>query len=725
MNASTTSFRSAAGPESATELVRSGSQLSRPGHHQHTNQILSQVRDWLRHEKARASKQKSKTHAGHSKHGSATGLVKSLVDHAHNSASGHDLGHHRRQSSDASDEALALEKLERILSNNLQLEDDMEAVTNDRKPSIGMRKGSIRRVLRKKSTNVSSDTDQHQDGDIRVPSAEVVLDNSKTMSYYGGAASSQLDLADSGTKAKKEAEAWLQFKNEIIRLAHTLRLKGWRRVPLDRGADVDVERLSGALTNAVYVVSPPRDVLQLQPNAQDSTTSLTSKRPPAKLLLRIYGPQVDHLIDRDNELQILRRLARKRIGPRLLGTFINGRFEEFFEARTLTAKDLRIPETSKHIAKRMRELHDGIELLEEERSAGPFLWQNWDKWVARCEEVILWVDEKMTTGKKGAAGTGADAMKKHGLVCGVEWSTFRKAVEGYRKWLEAQYGGSEGIRDKLVFAHNDVGWISNYRTQYGNLLRLQPSGESPLLHPANEHKQLIVIDFEYASANVPGQEFTEWCYNYHDATKSYALNERRYPSPEEQYRFVQAYVQHQPSRPSLSTQSSSASLRPSLSHSISNFNLDSRAPPAQITEDEKRREEATESEVQRLIQEARIWRPANSAQWVAWGIVQAKVPDMDEALEAKKSSSGDEQGKPELGTDPLLPGMEQMPEDLRDKRPEEGPSGEDESGEEEFDYLAYARERALFFWGDLLQMGLVKEEELPEELRKRVKVVDY
>lgn len=45
------------------------------------------------------------------------------------------------------------------------------------------------------------------------------------------------------------------------------------------------------------------------------------------------------------------------------------------------------------------------------------------------------------------------------------------------------------------------------QTQYGNLLRIQPSGESPLLIPANEHKQLVVIDFEYASANVPGLEF--------------------------------------------------------------------------------------------------------------------------------------------------------------------------------------------------------------------------
>ncbi|KAL8656724.1 MAG: hypothetical protein Q9210_000065 [Variospora velana] len=676
-------------------------------------QHLVKVKEWLHHEKARASKRKTNPHAGHAKHAGATGLVKSLVDQVYKDTSGHHQGHPKRRSSDRSEEALALEKLEKILSSELQLEENSQTVARPRKTSIAMRKGSIRRALRKRSTGVSSDTDHYQDGDAVVPSVEVTLDNSKTLGYSGGAASSQLNLSDSDKKGRKDAEAWVQFKNEIVRLTHTLKCKGWRRVPLDQGAEIDVERLSGALTNAVYVVSPPRDTSHLLPDAQDSTTSLVSKRPPAKLLLRIYGPQVEHLIDRDKELQILRRLARKKIGPRLLGTFSNGRFEQFFEARTLTAKDLRIPETSKQIARRMRELHEGIELLDDERNAGPFMWQNWDKWVERCEEVISWIDEKMIAGKQGAAGTGADAMKRHGLVCGVEWSTFRKAVEKYRKWLELQYGGSEGMKEELVFAHND--------TQYGNLLRLQPSGESPLLYPANEHKQLVVIDFEYASANVPGQEFanhfTEWCYNYHDTAKSYALNERRYPTLEEQHRFVKAYVEHQSLRPSLSTQTSSASLRPVLSHSFSSFNLDSRAPPAQVTEEMKIREEAVEREVERLTNEARIWRPANSAQWVAWGIVQAKVPGMDEALEAKKSSAGAEAGNPRRALDPPSA-------DTEEKRSEEV-SGEDEGGEDEFDYLAYARERAMFFWGDLLQMGLVKEEELPEELRERVKVVEY
>ena len=165
---------------------------------------------------------------------------------------------------------------------------------------------------------------------------------------------------------------------------------------------------------------------------------------------------MEHLIDRESELQILRRLARKKIGPRLLGTFLNGRFEEFFHARTLTARDLRQPETSRQIAKRMRELHDGIELLDEERNAGAFVWRNWDKWVDRCEEVITWVDQQILTGKPEPSKSRSEAWKQRGLVCGVEWSMFRRTVDRYRKWLEQQYGGTAGIKQHLVFAHNDV-----------------------------------------------------------------------------------------------------------------------------------------------------------------------------------------------------------------------------------------------------------------------------
>lgn len=177
----------------------------------------------------------------------------------------------------------------------------------------------------------------------------------------------------------------------------------------------------------------------------------------SKLLLRIYGPQVEHLIDRESELQILQRLVRKRIGPRLLGTFSNGRFEEFLHAKPLTAKELRNAETSKQIAKRMRELHEGIDLLRKEREAGPFVWQNWDKWVDRCEQVVMWLDQQILETDPNAPLSTADKWKKRGFVCGVEWPVFRKTIEKYRVWLEEQYGGIDKINERLVFAHNDVG----------------------------------------------------------------------------------------------------------------------------------------------------------------------------------------------------------------------------------------------------------------------------
>jgi choline kinase len=219
------------------------------------------------------------------------------------------------------------------------------------------------------------------------------------------------------------------------------------------GGDIEVERLSGALTNAVYVVSPPKNLPAL--NSSNPAAKPHTPKPPPKLLLRIYGPQVEHLIDRENELGILRRLARKKIGPRLLGTFTNGRFEEFFNAQTLTADDLRVEDTSKQIAKRMRELHDGIDLLEKERGEGPFVWRNWDKWVDRCEEVITYLDGEILAGKSGKG----EQWRSRGFVCGVPWPQFKAAIDMYRKWLNGHYRKG-GVNAQLVFAHNDVRSLS-------------------------------------------------------------------------------------------------------------------------------------------------------------------------------------------------------------------------------------------------------------------------
>lgn len=255
-------------------------------HHDRASHIVSQVAEWLHNEKAKKAAQKAKNHGGHAKLVHAAEATRNIVDQVRSDETKHHKGRHTRASSDLSDGALALEKLEQILSKGMDLhEDELATPTEDKKDSYfprpnskSKRQGS-RNLLRRASTVVSSDT-EHQEPDIDVPSAEVVLDNSKTLGYSGGTASSEVDANNLKKRAIKEKEAWLQFKHEIVRVAHTLRLKGWRRLPLDRSGDIDVERLSGALTNAVYVVSPPSNLPQTPAIAEDSTKTLVPKKPP-------------------------------------------------------------------------------------------------------------------------------------------------------------------------------------------------------------------------------------------------------------------------------------------------------------------------------------------------------------------------------------------------------------------------------------------------------------
>lgn len=857
--------------------------------------LLTQVVDWLQEEKTKRQRRRHRLHH-----------LRSHLDHHRHHANvpadqSEESSSRGRDSPVDNDIDLSLEKLENILSGYTSFFPSIPRPAYKSSSSL-LRKGSIARKYKKTSTAPQSSDTEFFGDDILVPSVEAYLDNSKTLAFTGGAAD-----ADTSDSAKsRDYEHWISFKKDIVRLTHTLKLKGWRRIPIDRAQDIEVSRLSGALTNAVYVVRPPKNMAEYDAPTSTTDSSLhprpSSRRHPVQLLLRIYGPQVEHLIDRQAELNILRRLARKRIGPRLLGSFDNGRFEEYLHAKTLTAEDLRVPETSKQIAKRMRELHDGIELLESEIEAGPAVFINWDKWVDRCERIITWLDQQVRQAEQeanasdGSSGGNSDTRKsvinpryvRRGLICGVEWPVFRRTYEAYRRRVIADCGGMTGLQKALVFAHND--------TQYGNLMRLEPSGESPLLQPSNQHKQLVVIDFEYASQNTRGLEFanhfTEWCYNYHLPDHNFACDTRRYPTEQEQYRFVRSYVMHRPQfNPAAS---STPKLEGREKTNISDFMLDARTPmgsgvgsvagvvESDYEKEEKEREKAQEEEIQRLMRETRVWRLANSAQWVAWGIVQAKIPEL-EALEkelddakSKKTAAGtmvdkfkemtragvdaakgqwkaqnkNKTEKLHPMSDPLDDEEKRLQQESQHDRPEsrlqeeahhegdggvvipekkqnggiverveerksehEGETGagnvnghpvlslsqsrdegriqnqrqgvtddgsqnqgqahakdgtttnvgaattaaepatddinadvDDTAGDdvdpitpsvhetldpadndehEEFDYLAYAQERAMFFWGDCIQMGLVKEDELPEDLRRRVKLVPY
>lgn len=185
--------------------------------------------------------------------------------------------------------------------------------------------------------------------------------------------------------------------------------------------------------------------------------------------------------------------------------------------------------------------------------------------------------------------------------------------------------------------------------------------------------------------------------------------------------------------------------------SIGEFLLDSRTPHGShldlgaaamdYSQEEAQREQEIERQVNELLKEVQIWRVANSAQWVAWGIVQAKVPGLEttttisdaEVTEEPAAMNGDGTSEPvEVngnGSAHLKETADKRPEGLKaealraGETPKEAEALEDE--EDEFDYLAYARDRAMFFWGDVVGLGIVKKEDLPEDLVEHLKLVPY
>jgi len=333
------------------------------------------------------------------------------------------------------------------------------------------------------------------------------------------------------------------------------------QIPLE---DIIIHKVSGALTNAVFFVSCP-------------TVSSVST-----LLLRIYGSSSESLISRPKELHILHILSSQyKIGPRLYGTFENGRIEEYFDSMPLTAADIRNPQISRWIGARMAELHS-VDLDKVDGTSGGKVFEiatHIKSWVASAKEVLRLPSVSDSTRQE------------------LDLSRFKDEWNRYLAWATRE---GRGLGSKRVFAHNDA--------QYGNLLRLKDSREG-----IEEHRQvcsffpsidrntssdmnsfkIIVVDFEYAGPNPAAYDianhFQEWTADYYSHTP-HLLNPSRYPTLEERCNFYTSYLRH----------------------------------ACMLAEVPIIDENKLANLVKDLEWDVRIWSAASHAGWAIWGIVQAK-----------------------------------------------------------------------------------------------------
>lgn len=203
------------------------------------------------------------------------------------------------------------------------------------------------------------------------------------------------------------------------------------------GAEAEVDVIGGGITNALFRLQAP-------------------ERPP--ILVRIYGPKTEVVIDRERENRLFAHLSRVGQAPPYLGRFENGRVEGFLEG----FRALEPHEMGQHAASTARKL---AELHAIQWDDPPSTWDTLRRWMQLAQ---------------GLSFAGADAARHAAL----ELSRYAAALEELEVRWHAEIvpsatsaGGMAAVAP--VLAHNDL--LS------GNIL----------VHEVT--REIRFIDFEYGA----------------------------------------------------------------------------------------------------------------------------------------------------------------------------------------------------------------------------------
>lgn len=269
-----------------------------------------------------------------------------------------------------------------------------------------------------------------------------------------------------------EANPDVDIPGEAYGVLHRLAGK-WTDV-LDK-QNLILKPLKGAMTNHVYECQWPQ---------QDHEN-------PRKVLVRVYGEGCELFFSREVEIRTFERMSLLGQGPRLLARFPNGRVEEFLNARTLQADDLRNPTISARIAAKLSEFHK----LDMPGPPTPQLWERLRFWVGKALEICSPIQH--------------EEFHLHSM---------RDEISELEYKLSSQ-------RERTGFCHNDL--------QYGNIMMDETDGS------------VTIIDYEYASFNPVAfdiaNHFCEMTADYHSELP-HILDYSKYPGYAERLQFIQAYL---------------------------------------------------------------------------------------------------------------------------------------------------------------------------------------
>ncbi|XP_064175524.1 choline/ethanolamine kinase-like [Anguilla rostrata] len=255
--------------------------------------------------------------------------------------------------------------------------------------------------------------------------------------------------------------------------------------------DFQISIISGGLSNLLYLCKLP-----------DHVECLADE--PHQVLLRIYGAILQGVESLVLESVMFAILAERALGPQLYGIFPAGRLEQYLPSCCLRTEQLRDPELSAEIAKKVACFHGMVMPFNKE-----------PKWLVRT------IDRYM------------DQVLGLRFVRDAQVKKFNKLMKhNLEAELKDLWTLLAATPSPVVFCHNDV--------QPGNILMLDDSD------PSSKGK-LMLIDFEYSSYNHRGfdfgNHFCEWIYDYtHDQWPFFRENMDNYPNRAQQLHFIRNYL---------------------------------------------------------------------------------------------------------------------------------------------------------------------------------------
>ncbi|CAJ0603709.1 unnamed protein product [Cylicocyclus nassatus] len=282
----------------------------------------------------------------------------------------------------------------------------------------------------------------------------------------------------------------------------------WNRISFDQ---FRIKPITGGMSNLLFLVELASDVK-------------TVGSEPHQALLRIQcQADLDQLL---SESVVFTLLSERSLGPKLLGVFPGGRFEQFIPSRPLECKELSKPSIGKVVAPMLAKVHT----LDVPITKEPQVMMCARGWLAKFRE------SEPGTHPVDIICTAA-SVPSQCYPSKITCDELEEELDFVEEFLTK-------IQSPVVFSHNDLqeGNIllcADYHLSGDGSIRSR-SGENDIVDP------LVLIDFEYCSYNYRGfdlgNHFCEYGIDYNcDEAPYYKFYQEKFEVQNERRSFCKAY----------------------------------------------------------------------------------------------------------------------------------------------------------------------------------------